>query len=304
MDEAEIQKEMDALDELFAVTDDDVFEPEQPKEEIGDSKKSEESKTESEETKESGKTPSETEPQETEPEEVETQTEPTKETERTEPNTTESEEPATKDEVDYKALYEESEKTRKAHERLIQDLSDAAKEEGYSDVYDKMAHAKSVTSEEYKKSLSEMTEAEMAAEYRRMMQEKADSGSKPEQKDTKRDAVDLEAIYAIDPKAKDEIKDISQMENFDEFSRMRFSGVPLEQAYRYARREALAKREAAEKEKTAPKQDNRSHIQQTVKKPVSTGVTSMTAEELAISKDLFGDLTDAEIEKLYKTCRT
>ena len=49
--------------------------------------------------------------------------------------------------------------------------------------------------------------------------------------------------------------------------------------------------------------DNRSHLRSSVPRGASGNPTMMTASEMAAAKELFGDLTESEIQILYNKCR-
>ena len=72
------------------------------------------------------------------------------------------------------------------------------------------------------------------------------------------------------------------------------------EAYRMANYAELSKREAKAHEAQAPAADNRGHMTSSATKQTGSEVSSIPADEIAVARELFPDLSDAEIDKLYK----
>ncbi len=98
---------------------------------------------------------------------------------------------------------------------------------------------------------------------------------------------DIEEIRAIFPEAA-ALSDISELDNPLRYAALRDLGLSPKEAY-------LATRDTA-----APRYDNRSHLKTAVPKGATGNDGSMSAEALESARLLFSDLSDKEIQRLYK----
>lgn len=91
-----------------------------------------------------------------------------------------------------------------------------------------------------------------------------------------------------------ELKDLRELSELDDpmkFARLRDLGYSAVEAYL----ECSQKRKA---------RDNRSHLHSSVPISRARDTSSMSREELEIARELFDDLSDADIQKLYKSVVT
>ncbi len=84
------------------------------------------------------------------------------------------------------------------------------------------------------------------------------------------------------------LSDISELENPTRYGALRDLGLSPEEAYR-----ATTKRRAA-------RHDNRAHLQSSVPRPATSPQESISYNELMAAREIFGNISDAEIQRLYK----
>lgn len=107
------------------------------------------------------------------------------------------------------------------------------------------------------------------------------------------DQIDYEALIASDvstlksefPELRD-LKDITELNNPLRYAALRDLGLTPEEAYL-----ATAKR---------PVQDTRGHLRSAHGRNAAVSVNMMSQHELAAARDLFPNLSDSEIQRLYK----
>ena len=107
------------------------------------------------------------------------------------------------------------------------------------------------------------------------------------------DQIDYEALIASDvstlksefPELRD-LKDITELNNPLRYAALRDLGLTPEEAYL-----ATAKR---------PAQDTRGHLRSAHGRSAAVSVNMMSQHELAAARDLFPNLSDSEIQRLYK----
>lgn len=104
---------------------------------------------------------------------------------------------------------------------------------------------------------------------------------------------DLAAIRANVP-GMGRLRSLTDLPQYERFAVLREAGLTPEEAF-WATSHSLIK---------PPAYDNRSHLRSSAPRPASGSPYAMTAEELSAARDLFGDLTDAEIRTLYAKCRS
>jgi len=100
---------------------------------------------------------------------------------------------------------------------------------------------------------------------------------------------DLERLRAEFPELSN-IKDISELENPLRFAELRDLGLDATEAYL-----ATTKRR---------RQDTRSHLQSAYGRSAAPPSGMMTQRELSAARELFGNLSDSEIQRLYKKVTT
>ncbi len=86
---------------------------------------------------------------------------------------------------------------------------------------------------------------------------------------------------------------LSQLPNASRFATLRDMGLTVEEALWATVREDMRER----------RYDNRSHIRSGVPKGATGSPYSMTREEMAQAKELFGDLGEKEIHDLFRRCK-
>jgi hypothetical protein len=86
------------------------------------------------------------------------------------------------------------------------------------------------------------------------------------------------------------IEDITELENPLRYAALRDLGLSAQEAYL-----ATTRRK---------RQDTRSHLQSAYGRRASAPTNMMSQQELSRARDLFGDLSDAEIQRLYKKVTT
>jgi hypothetical protein len=85
-----------------------------------------------------------------------------------------------------------------------------------------------------------------------------------------------------------DLKDLTELENPMRFALLRDAGYSAVEAY-------------LESSRRKKHQDNRSHLYSSVPISRSKSDISMTREEMEMARDLFPDISDSEIQKLYKS---
>ncbi|MGN1206849.1 MAG: hypothetical protein ACI4SP_00965 [Eubacteriales bacterium] len=106
-------------------------------------------------------------------------------------------------------------------------------------------------------------------------------------------AEDLAEIHRLVP-ALEGITHLAELPNAVRYAALRDAGLSVEEALWAACHAVVAGR--------AP-YDNRSHLRSSVPRGAAGNPAAMTASEMQAAKDLFGDLSEAEIERLYLRCR-
>lgn len=106
-------------------------------------------------------------------------------------------------------------------------------------------------------------------------------------------AEDLAEIHRLVP-ALEGVKHLAELPNAVRYAALRDAGLSVEEALWAACHAVVAGR--------AP-YDNRSHLRSSVPRGAAGNPAAMTASEMQAAKDLFGDLSEAEIERLYLRCR-
>ncbi len=85
-----------------------------------------------------------------------------------------------------------------------------------------------------------------------------------------------------------EIKDITELENPMRYAELRDLGLSPEEAYLATRR-------------TRKNFDNRSHLLTSMPKSIKNISSAMTRAEMEEARELFPDMSDAQIQQLYKS---
>lgn len=106
-------------------------------------------------------------------------------------------------------------------------------------------------------------------------------------------AEDLMEIHRLVP-ALEGVTHLAELPNAVRYAALRDAGLSVEEALWAACHAVVAGR--------AP-YDNRSHLRSSVPRGAAGNPAAMTASEMQAAKDLFGDLSEAEIERLYLRCR-
>lgn len=104
---------------------------------------------------------------------------------------------------------------------------------------------------------------------------------------------DLAEIRRIAP-AFGRIGHLAEMPNALRYATLRDAGLTVEEALHAACHIYLMQ----------PPADNRAHLRSAVPIGAAGSPARMTATELRDARELFGDLTDAEIERLYAKCQS
>ena len=107
-------------------------------------------------------------------------------------------------------------------------------------------------------------------------------------------ASDLTQIRALFP-SMGALEHLSEIPNAMRYAALRDAGLTVEEAFWAACHTAVAKQ---------PSYDNRSHLRSSVPRGAAGNPMMMTASEMAAAKELFGDLTESEIQTLYNKCRS
>ena len=87
---------------------------------------------------------------------------------------------------------------------------------------------------------------------------------------------------------------LTDLAQFERFATLREAGLSAEEAF-WATCHSMVH---------AIPYDNRSHLRSASPRGASGAPHAMTADEMSAARDLFSDLSDAEIRSLYAKCRT
>ena len=195
-------------------------------------------------------------------------------------------------------------KLEKANEELAKakrrekDIAEHLKGEGYDSIDAELADRLGISVEEYEKRLGEETDAELAEKYRKLKAEQeAEKKRSATEEIFRRDEREL---LEYDPQLKGRFTKLEQAPFFKDFALLRSIGKSAIDAYRMANYKELAEREARTRSAQTPSTDNRGHITSSATRQIGAEVTSIPADEIAMARELFPDLSDAEIDKLYK----
>ena len=195
-------------------------------------------------------------------------------------------------------------KLEKANEELAKakrrekDIAEHLKGEGYDSIDAELADRLGISVEEYEKRLGEETDAELAEKYRKLKAEQeAEKKRSATEEIFRRDEREL---LEYDPQLKGRFTKLEQAPFFKDFALLRSIGKSAIDAYRMANYKELAEREARTRSAQTPSADNRGHITSSATRQIGAEVTSIPADEIAMARELFPDLSDAEIDKLYK----
>ncbi len=116
-------------------------------------------------------------------------------------------------------------------------------------------------------------------------------------------SVDYEALAAEDLKelrrlvpSLSSLSHIGDLPGARRFAELREAGLTVEEAFWAACHTAVAERR--------PAYDTRSHLHSAVPRGASNNPAVMTASEMHAARELFSDLTESEIQKLYARCRS
>lgn len=219
---------------------------------------------------------------------------------------TKSDEPtaAAKPDEDTHEVEELRAKLEKANEELAKakrrekDIAEHLKGEGYDSIDAELADRLGISVEEYEKRLGEETDAELAEKYRKLKAEQeAEKKRSATEEIFRRDEREL---LEYDPQLKGRFTKLEQAPFFKDFALLRSIGKSAIDAYRMANYKELADREARTLAAQTPSTDNRGHITSSATRQIGAEVTSIPADEIAMARELFPDLSDAEIDKLYK----
>lgn len=227
-------------------------------------------------------------------------------TEKSTETDTKSDETATdtKPDEDTHEVEELRAKLEKANEELAKakrrekDIAEHLKGDGYDSIDAELADRLGISVEEYEKRLGEETDAELAEKYRKLKaeQEAAKKRSATEELFRK----DERELIEYDPQLKGRFTKLEQAPFFKDFALLRSIGKSAIDAYRMANYKELSEREAKTRSAQTPSTDNRGHITSSATRQIGAEVTSIPADEIAMARELFPDLSDAEIDKLYK----
>ena len=195
-------------------------------------------------------------------------------------------------------------KLEKANEELAKakrrekDIAEHLKGEGYDSIDAELADRLGISVEEYEKRLGEETDAELAEKYRKLKAEQeAEKKRSATEEIFRRDEREL---LEYDPQLKGRFTKLEQAPFFKDFALLRSMGKSAIDAYRMANYKELAEREARTRSAQTSSADNRGHITSSATRQIGAEVTSIPADEIAMARELFPDLSDAEIDKLYK----
>ena len=106
-------------------------------------------------------------------------------------------------------------------------------------------------------------------------------------------AEDLAEIQRIAP-ALAGLGHLSELPNAARYGALRDAGLSVEEAF-WAASHGVAQRSGG--------YDNRSHLQTAVPRPASGNPAMMSASEMAQAKELFSDMSESDIQRLYARCR-
>lgn len=112
---------------------------------------------------------------------------------------------------------------------------------------------------------------------------------------------DLEALKKVFPDVEEvkNLDDLEKMENFKRFAELRDMDLTVEEAYRAANPKAI-ERKVVEATKQHSLNATKNHLQSNVPKGSKDTAVRMTAEEYETFKDIFPNMSKAEIYALYK----
>lgn len=182
--------------------------------------------------------------------------------------------------------------------RREKDIAEHLKGDGYESVDAELAERMGLSLEDYQKHLSEESDAELAEKYRKLRAEQEEQKKRSATDELFRR--DEQAILEYDPQMKGRFAKLEEAPFFKDFAILRSMGKDVIEAYRMANYAELSKREAKAHEAQAPAADNRGHMTSSATKQTGSEVSSIPADEIAVARELFPDLSDAEIDKLYK----
>lgn len=161
------------------------------------------------------------------------------------------------------------------YRKLFADADAYAKEAMFGNMIEMIAEAKGVSVEEYRSSLG-MTEPPK-------QEESLGTQETISQLLSLKVKADIDAINIRFPDAK--ISSLEDIKNSSQYVALRDKGVSPEEAYAQVIR---------------PKEDGKKHMTATASKTTPSRGAQMTAFEKRAARDLFPNMTDAEIQKLYK----
>lgn len=193
-------------------------------------------------------------------------------------------------------------KTDKEYKRLLRDTRRALEALGIktdnddstlTEIVKLAAEQSNKTVEEYNKYSDEEDEF---LEYKRLKDEKARASEEKQWED--RFKKDLEAIQAEFPEAK-KYTHLSQLPNWKRFGELMETGrMTAVEAFKLSHpREADAKIAAGVKQ--ASLNDTKAHLRSSVPKSASGGAVHISKSEMDTYRDMFPDLSDAEIRKYH-----
>lgn len=99
---------------------------------------------------------------------------------------------------------------------------------------------------------------------------------------------DIKALKASFPELS-ELSDISELEDPMRYGALRDLGLTPEEAYRATTTRARVQ-----------KNDNRAHLRSSAPRAASSPTSNMSYREMEIAKSIFSDISDAEIQRLYR----
>ncbi len=132
----------------------------------------------------------------------------------------------------------------------------------------------------------EITRDENLSESEGMLQVREDIPNSTEYDISELLAEDLLELSELFPELSG-VDDIARIENSSRYAALRDMGLSPEEAYRATR-------------KGAPIRDSRAHLKSSVPTLNTQPFSGMTQREWREARELFEDLSDSEIEKLYK----
>ena len=147
-------------------------------------------------------------------------------------------------------------------------------------------------------SLENSAASEPSSEYE---DERADNeNSDAEEKDYSRIAeADLAEIKRLFPEFS-ELEDLRQLSNASRFGELRDAGLSVSEALAATNMDRMV----ASLAKRIARPDGKSHLRSAVPLSSATQKSRMSAEELHSARELFGNLNDRELERLYKRATT